>query len=177
ETVARAIARYGLSNYVLDPVMVATSGDRLLDRDAEAAIIDQLLPLASLVTPNLDEAKILTGIDIVDEKSMAAAAEQLVSRGAAAALVKGGHLGGPRMVDVLADGERTEAFGRERIGTTSTHGTGCTLSAAITAQLARGAALGKAVTTSLDFVTRAIATAPGLGAGAGPLNHFAPVSQ
>ncbi len=122
--VADGIARWRLSNYVLDPVMVATSGDRLLHRDAEQLIARRLVPLATLVTPNLDEAGILVG--------------------------------------------------EPRLDTTSTHGTGCTLSAAIAAGLAHGRPLEQAVADGLDFVARALAAAPGLGKGHGPLNHFVP---
>ncbi len=172
EEVARAIRDLGLPNYVLDPVMVATSGDRLLDRDAESAVLERLLPLATVVTPNLDEARLLSGRELRDEADMRAVAQTLVERGAAAALVKGGHLEGDEVVDVLVDAEGTRTWRRARLHTTSTHGTGCTLSAAIAAGLARGRPLRDAVDVALDFAHRAIAGAPGLGAGHGPLNHF-----
>lgn len=173
EMVGASIGACGLKNYVLDPVMVATSGDRLLDRDAESAIMSVLLPICTLVTPNLDEATILTERDVDDIATMKAAARTLVDRGASAALIKGGHLVGEGMADVLFDGEEYYIYEQRRIDTTSTHGTGCTLSAAIAAGLAHGRPLRQAVEDGLDFVHRAIATAPGLGHGHGPLNHFA----
>jgi hydroxymethylpyrimidine/phosphomethylpyrimidine kinase len=172
ETVAAAIREHALRPYVLDPVMVATSGDPLLERSAVEAVARTLVPLADLVTPNLDETSILVGEAVTDVAGMERAARLLVERhGARAALVKGGHLAGEETVDVLFDGE-LHRFRHPRIRTTSTHGTGCTLSAAIAAQLALGHPLRDAVRTSLDFVHRAIAAAPGLGGGHGPLNHF-----
>lgn len=175
QLVAEAIAGHGVEHYVLDPVMVATSGDRLLDLDAETSVRDLLLPLATLVTPNLHEAGILLGEQVRTEEDMRAAARSLVERGAAAALVKGGHLEGGA-VDVLWDGATETIWHRDRIPTRHTHGTGCTLSAAITAGLAQGRDLTTSVGTAIEFLARAIASAPGLGAGHGPVNHFAPRS-
>lgn len=171
--VARGIRAHGLSAYILDPVMVASSGDSLLDADAVAAIRHELLPLATLVTPNVPEAAILTGLAIHDVDDMQRAAHALLALGAGAALVKGGHLEGKNATDVLHDGTSIRRYVHERLLTRHTHGTGCTLSAAITAHLALDHALADAVERSLDFVHRAIATAPGLGQGIGPLNHFA----
>jgi hydroxymethylpyrimidine/phosphomethylpyrimidine kinase len=172
-TVARALDQHRLRPFVLDPVMVATSGDLLLDADAVDAVKHRLVPLADLVTPNLDEVAVLLGARPRDETDMAEAAERLVrSLGARAALVKGGHLDGDEVVDVLFDGA-IRTFRRPRVATRSTHGTGCTLSAAITARVALGDALAEAVETALHYVHRAILTAPGLGAGHGPLNHWA----
>ncbi len=175
ETVARAIRDTGLRNYVLDPVMVATSGDRLLDQDAEASVLDLLLPLCTLVTPNLHEAELMAGGQATDEAGMRRLAERLAGRGAAAVLVKGGHLEGPEVVDVLFDGATFRSWRRPKLDTDSTHGTGCTLSAGIAAGLARGWALPEAVDAALDFTHRAIAEAPGLGRGHGPLNHWVEV--
>lgn len=172
--VAAAVRELDLPNYVLDPVMVATSGDRLLDEDAEDAILRELVPLATLVTPNLDEASILAELEVADVPSMERAARTLVDAGARAALIKGGHLEGPELVDILYDGTRVRTFRRPRLPTRSTHGTGCTLSAAIAAGLAHGEPLDVAVDHALDFVHRAIATAPELGRGNGPLNHRIP---
>ena len=172
--VAESVREYALTPYVIDPVMVATSGDPLLERDAVVAIRDQLLPLGTLVTPNLDEAAILAGHPVEDVAGMERAARWLVEKGGAgAALVKGGHLQRGEVVDVLFDGEGLETFRHARIETKSTHGTGCTLSAAIAAHLALGLPLRAAVRDSLDYVHRAIATAPSIGSGHGPLNHFA----
>ena len=177
EAVAAGIREHALAAYVLDPVMVATSGDRLLDADAESAVLELLVPLCALVTPNLDEAAILTGRRIAGEDDMRRAAEELVARGAGAALIKGGHLEGDAVLDVFFDGLGQRVWTRPRIPSRHTHGTGCTLSAAIAAGLARGAALPQAVEAGLEFVRRAIAGAPGLGSGHGPLDHFAPVPE
>jgi hydroxymethylpyrimidine/phosphomethylpyrimidine kinase len=173
-TVAEALRRHGLDRYVLDPVMVATSGDRLLDADAEGALAKELLPLAMVVTPNLHEARILTGIDVRSFDDMRRAAEALLELGAGAALVKGGHLEGDA-IDLLWDGSGELVWRRPRIETRHTHGTGCTLSAALAAGLARGDPVSAAADHAVRWVARAIATAPGLGAGHGPVNHFAPV--
>jgi hydroxymethylpyrimidine/phosphomethylpyrimidine kinase len=177
ETVAARIAQHRFANYVLDPVMVATSGDRLLDPDAERLIAGRLARLALLVTPNLNEAEILVGDTVRTPDQMERAGRAIVAMGARAALVKGGHLTGTEtIVDVLVHSSGPRRFTHERIDTTSTHGTGCTLSAAITAGLALGRSLEQAVSDALDFVHRAIAAAPGLGnsKGHGPLNHFVP---
>ena len=172
--VAAGIARRRLPHYVLDPVMVATSGDRLLDAAAERLLVERLVPLAELVTPNLDEARILVQQDVTTPEAMERAGRVLLERGARAALIKGGHLPGDTIVDVLVSAGGVRRFTHPRIDTTSTHGTGCTLSAAVTAGLAHGRALERAVEDALDFVQRAIAAAPGLGRGRGPLNHFVP---
>ncbi len=174
ETVAAGIAGRRLPNYVLDPVMIATSGDRLLNADAEQLIARRLVPLARLVTPNLAEAAILVGTDVRNPADMERAGRALVQLGANAALMKGGHLAGDEIVDVLVSDGTVRRFTRARLDTTSTHGTGCTLSAAITAGLAHGRPLERAVEDALDFVQRAMAAAPGLGKGHGPLNHFVP---
>ncbi|MGD8727613.1 MAG: bifunctional hydroxymethylpyrimidine kinase/phosphomethylpyrimidine kinase [Gemmatimonadales bacterium] len=178
EAVAQSVRRHALPNYVLDPVMVATSGDRLLDTDAEQSVVEHLVPLATLVTPNLEEARILTGQAVTSAEEMEHAGRKLIELGAQAALVKGGHLSGDEVVDVLVLGDdaAVRQFRRPRIETTSTHGTGCTLSSAVTAGLARGRDLERSVYDALQFVHRAIATAPGLGSGHGPLNHFASTS-
>ena len=172
DAVADAITHLDLPNYVLDPVMVATSGDRLLVREAERRIAERLVPLATLVTPNLDEARILAEDEVGTVEQMERAARALVKMGAAAALVKGGHLEGGDVVDVLATGAGVTRFSHKRLATTSTHGTGCTLSAAVAAGFALGRPLERAVADALDFVHRAMAAAPGLGRGHGPLNHF-----
>jgi hydroxymethylpyrimidine/phosphomethylpyrimidine kinase len=175
--VAASIRAHRLPNYILDPVMVATSGDRLLDENAQLAIVRELVPLCTLVTPNLDEAAILAGFPVVDVAAMHEAARMLVDAGAGAALVKGGHLTGDALVDVYFDGRYSHEFRQPRIDTRSTHGTGCTLSAAIAALLARSTTLDEAVGLALDYVHRAIAQAPNRGAGNGPLNHFVPAHQ
>lgn len=172
QTVAEVLAAEALPNYILDPVMVATSGDRLLTADAVADVRDRLVPLATLVTPNLPEAALLVGHSVHDPTTMERAARDLVARGARAALVKGGHLAGDELLDVLYDGTSLHHWRRERVPSHHTHGTGCTLSAAITAGLALGWPLRGALDSALDLVHRAIIQAPGLGSGNGPLNHF-----
>jgi hydroxymethylpyrimidine/phosphomethylpyrimidine kinase len=169
--VAKAIRENEWQPLVVDPVMVATSGHRLLTTEAEDVIRESLVPLAGLVTPNLDEAAMLTGRVVYDVPTMERAAYTLIRFGAGAALVKGGHLQGDMVTDVLVTREGVRRFSRPRLDTPSTHGTGCTLSAAITAGLALGRPLETAVADALDFVHRAIARAPGLGGGHGPLDH------
>jgi hydroxymethylpyrimidine/phosphomethylpyrimidine kinase len=151
--------------------MVASSGDRLLNADAEATVRDSLLPLAAIVTPNLDEAAILCDFPVRTEADMEKAGTHLLGRGAGAALIKGGHLSGDELVDVLVTPRGVRHFAHPRIPTTSTHGTGCTLSAAITACLALDLPLDSSVARALDYLQRAIASAPGLGSGHGPVNH------
>jgi hydroxymethylpyrimidine/phosphomethylpyrimidine kinase len=173
EAVATGIRRHALAPLVVDPVMVAASGDPLLESDAVSALRELLVPLATLVTPNLDEAEILVGETVRDVDAMERAGRVLVARGATAALIKGGHLVGDAAIDVLVHGDRVRVFSHPRLETRNTHGTGCTLSSAIAAQLALGLELQAAVELSIDWVHRAIATAPALGGGHGPLNHWA----
>ncbi len=158
---------------VVDPVMIATSGDSLIQEDAVAAMRDELFPLARLITPNRDEASTLSGRAIRSTDDACAAARDIYSAtGAGAVLVKGGHDSGNEVCDVLYDGDWT-LFRHPRITSASTHGTGCALSAAIAAQLALGAELRESIDCATAYVSRAIASAPGLGAGHGPLNHSA----
>ncbi|MEZ5866214.1 MAG: bifunctional hydroxymethylpyrimidine kinase/phosphomethylpyrimidine kinase [Geminicoccaceae bacterium] len=160
---------------VLDPVMVAKSGDRLLAEAAVAALRDQLLPLASLLTPNLPEAGDLLGEPPVTERRrMPAVAARLQHLGPANVLLKGGHLGGEESPDVLLHGGEVLWQGGGRVATTNTHGTGCTLSAAIAAFLARGRPLPEAVASAKRYLTGAIRAADGLGIGHGhgPVHHF-----
>ncbi|HEY2825862.1 MAG TPA: bifunctional hydroxymethylpyrimidine kinase/phosphomethylpyrimidine kinase [Gemmatimonadales bacterium] len=171
EAVAGALRRHRLPHFVLDPVIIATSGGRLLDQDAVRVMTEQLLPLAEMVTPNLSEAAALTGHSVDDPASMVRAGHALRQMGAGAALIKGGHLRAERLVDVLVTAAGVQQFEHARIETTSTHGTGCTLSAAIVAGLALGRALELAVADAVEFVQRAIHAAPGLGTGHGPLQH------
>jgi hydroxymethylpyrimidine/phosphomethylpyrimidine kinase len=172
--VARAIRENGWTPLVVDPVMVSSSGARLLTTEAEEVVREDLLPLAALVTPNLDEAAILTGRVVHDIPTMERAGATLLRFGAGAALVKGGHLAADTITDVLVTQSGVRHFSHPRLDTKSVHGTGCTLSAAITAGLALGRPLESAVADGLDFVHRAIAEAPGLGGGHGPLNHTVP---
>ncbi len=168
---ADVLAERRWNRYVLDPVMVATSGDALLERDATDAVRDRLVPLAACVTPNLDEAELLTGLSVRDPESMVRAGELLLAAGARAVLVKGGHLRSDILVDILVTPDGVHRFTRPRLATRATHGTGCTLSAAITAGLALGRPLLMAVTQALDYLQAAMRAAPGLGAGHGPVWH------
>ena len=178
ETVAAALDRHSLHRVVLDPVMVATSGAALIDPNAVDALVRLLFARALLVTPNLDEAAMLVGRPLQSEADMAAAAQQLLERGARAVLLKGGHLAGDTVADLLLQpGEPPLWLRAPRIATPNTHGTGCTLSSAIAARLALGDGLVQAVQRARDFVRGALAAGAGVrtGAGSGPLNHgFAP---
>ncbi|MBS0465681.1 MAG: bifunctional hydroxymethylpyrimidine kinase/phosphomethylpyrimidine kinase [Proteobacteria bacterium] len=181
QVVADAIRRHNLPNVVLDPVMVATSGDRLIAEDTVGTLVRELFPLAALVTPNLDEAGWLLGRQVTHEDELAAAAQELLALGARAVLLKGGHLPGERVVDLLAlPGGAQHRLASQRIATHNGHGTGCTLSSAIAAQLALGLDLAAAVQAARRYILGAIAAGADVrtGRGHGPLNHgYAPVAQ
>lgn len=162
---------------ILDPVLVATSGDALASMGVPALLLERLIPIAALVTPNLDEARALTGIDAVDAAGLAAAGEAFLRRGATAALVKGGHLAGDVVENALVTQGGTRILAKPRIATKATHGTGCTLASACATGIAQGMPLVAAVERAIDYVHEAIRTAPGFGAGAGPLNHAWPVDR
>jgi hydroxymethylpyrimidine/phosphomethylpyrimidine kinase len=177
--VVRAVARAARDfdfPLVVDPVMVSKHGLPLAGGDAQAAIAEELIPLAFLVTPNVPEAAALTGFPVRNLDEMRRAAERLCALGAQAALVKGGHLG-EISTDVLFDGAEWHEFASPRIDTRHTHGTGCTFSAAITAELALGRPLVTAVARAKRYITEAIRTNPGLGKGCGPVNHHAPAGE
>ena len=156
---------------ILDPVMVATSGDSLLEDKAASALIDKLIPLADLITPNVPEAAFLTGLDITDVDDLTKAGDALLKRGVYAALMKGGHLEGKSVIDVLVSEEGANIMSGPRIHTRHTHGTGCTLASAVAANMALGQPLDEAVMIAREFVFQAIKSAPKLGQGNGPLNH------
>lgn len=170
EEVARCFQEQDLPAPVVDPVVRSTSGYDLIDDAALDALKRELLPLARVVTPNLAEAERITGIEIRDERGMLDAARVIREMGARAVLIKGGHLTG-RALDLLDDGGSVRTFVADRIETTSTHGTGCTLAAGIAACLARGLTLEASIEAAKRFVTDAIMHAPGLGHGHGPVNH------
>jgi hydroxymethylpyrimidine/phosphomethylpyrimidine kinase len=157
--------------FVMDPVMVATSGDRLQSEEALNVLKTRLIPLATVITPNIPEAELLLGAPITDETGQARAAEALLALGAHAVLVKGGHLTGATVTDILATRTGLVALTGERIASTSTHGTGCTLASAIATGLAQGMPLTDAVRRARAYVAAAIRAAPGLGGGHGPLGH------
>jgi len=171
--VADEIDQTGIRNLVIDPVFVSKHGHPLLAEDAVEALRSRILPLATLVTPNLHEAAGLAGIAVRSRADMSRAAEAILGLGAGAVLVKGGHLeGADEAADLFADGAREDWIVAERIDTQNTHGTGCTLSAAITAHLAMGDGLLDAVRSGKDFVTEAIRHALGIGEGIGPVDQL-----
>lgn len=173
EAVAAAVEEHGISKLVVDPVMISKHGDPLVDTGAVETLKARLFPKALLVTPNLHEAAALLGRAVESEEEMREAARAVCDLGAAAALVKGGHLPGGEAVDLLYDGSHFVRLAAPRIETPHTHGTGCTYSAAITALLARGKTLTEAACEAKDFISRAIARAPGIGHGHGPVDHTA----
>ncbi len=170
-TVADRVRRWRLAPIlVVDPVMVAKSGDHLLRQDAVQALRSELLPLAAVLTPNLPEAEVLVGRNLHTDDDVRQAAREIVELGPRAVVMKGGHRTG-EPVDVLFDGRRFYLFGGPRFETTSTHGTGCTFSAAIAAGLARGMDIPTAVACAKSYLARAIQRARPLGAGHGPVEH------
>lgn len=174
EVVAWAIQHYQLQRVVLDPVMVATSGDRLIADATVRVLVDQLFPLATVITPNLDEASLLLGRPIAAVSDLSGAAQALLSQGARAVLLKGGHLPGDQVVDVLArPGHVDVVLASSRMASRNTHGTGCTLSSAIAAHLALGDPLERAVRAARQYILGAIQAGAGVqvGHGHGPLNH------
>jgi hydroxymethylpyrimidine/phosphomethylpyrimidine kinase len=175
EAIAEAAAAFDFP-LVVDPVMVSKHGAPLLSEEARNAVRERLLPHAALLTPNLAEAGALSGIAVRDLQSMSEAAQRLCEMGARAVLVKGGHLAGEATDVLYAAGAWREYHG-PRIDTPHTHGTGCTYSAAITAELAKGTELHEAVARAKAYITSAIATHPGLGRGTGPVNHHAPIAE
>jgi hydroxymethylpyrimidine/phosphomethylpyrimidine kinase len=172
ETVADRLRAHAVAALVVDPVMVAKSGDRLLREDAVRAMRDLLLPLAAVVTPNAPEATVLSGIDVVDARSAREAARRIHDLGPAMVVVKGGHLDGDTSDDLVFDGRTFEVLSGRRIATRHTHGTGCTFSAAICACLARGLAPLEAAREARAYVQGAIEHAEPLGGGHGPVNHL-----
>jgi hydroxymethylpyrimidine/phosphomethylpyrimidine kinase len=182
QVVAHAIREYGLRHVVLDPVMVATSGDRLIAQETVGVLVQELFPLAQVVTPNLDEAGWLLDRSLVAADALEAAAQDLLALGAQAVLLKGGHLPGDWVIDVLSvRGEpQLHTLQSQRIATHNGHGTGCTLSSAIAAHLALGLPLREAVEQARRYILGAIAAGAHVrtGQGHGPLNHgYAPVPQ
>ena len=173
DAVATELTSHRIEKLVVDPVMVAKSGDQLLQPEARAALADRILPLALLVTPNLPEAEVLAGIRVAEPEDMEEAARRIHLMGPRYVLVKGGHLKGDA-TDLLWNGREFTRFSTPRIDSQNTHGTGCTFSAAITAGLARGQALGDAIRSAKAYVTRAIREGFQAGRGVGQLRHFIP---
>jgi hydroxymethylpyrimidine/phosphomethylpyrimidine kinase len=170
EAVAGAVSRHRIQNLVVDPVTISKSGARLLQEHGLTALRSRLLPLAEIVTPNLPEAEALAGMTIQDAEGMREAARRIHDQGARRVIIKGGHVEGPNAVDLYYDGVDFQELKEERIKTRSTHGTGCTFSAAIAAYLAHGLPPLDAVARAKEFVTAALRSAPDLGRGVGPLD-------
>jgi hydroxymethylpyrimidine/phosphomethylpyrimidine kinase len=173
DAIADVLAGHRIEKLVVDPVMVAKSGDPLLQADARTALADRILPLALVVTPNLPEAEVLAGMRVVEPEDMEEAARRIHVMGPRYVLVKGGHLKGDA-TDLLWNGREFTRFTAARVDSANTHGTGCTFSAAIAAGLARGQALGDAIRSAKAYVTRAIREGFKAGRGVGQLRHFIP---
>jgi hydroxymethylpyrimidine/phosphomethylpyrimidine kinase len=171
EVIAERLRRYKLENIVVDPVMVATSGELLLKKNAIETLRSSLIPLAALVTPNIAEADALTGMTIRTIKEIRRAAGRILDLGARSVIIKGGHRRGPA-ADLFFDGKKFRELKTRRVRTQHTHGTGCTFSAAIVAYLARGEKLESAVVQAKTYITAAIRHSFPVGVGHGPVNHF-----
>lgn len=174
EIIASALRQHG-AQPVLDPVMVATSGDRLMRADAIDVLRTQLVPIASLVTPNMAEAALLTDSQLAEnEQEMIRQAEAILRAGAAAVLVKGGHGAGQESTDIFCDGDTIRRFPAPRVDTPNTHGTGCTLSSAIAAGLAKSLPLLEAITEAKSYINGALLAGANMaiGKGSGPVHHF-----
>jgi hydroxymethylpyrimidine kinase/phosphomethylpyrimidine kinase len=172
EMVSSKVIEYKIDQLVVDPVMVAASGDPLLQPSAQDALLNTLIPLALVVTPNISEAEVLAGMKIASLEDMEKAAKIIRKKGVRNVIVKGGHAG-REAVDVFYDGQAFSHYKAERIQTQNVHGTGCTFSAAITAELAKGKGLKEAIRVAKDYVTLAIRHSLDIGKGHGPTNHLA----
>ncbi|WP_442590912.1 bifunctional hydroxymethylpyrimidine kinase/phosphomethylpyrimidine kinase [Pedobacter sp. AW31-3R] len=174
ETITAVLRLYPEIPVVLDPVMVATSGDKLIENNTVTGLITHLFPLSALVTPNLDEATILAGMPVHTLEDMKIAGRKILALGCKAVLLKGGHLEGNKLTSIYFEGDTMQEFHYDRIDTNNTHGSGCTLSSAIAACLAQGMALADAVYAAQEYVNEAIVQGSDVqtGNGNGPLNHF-----
>ena len=170
-TIVECLRKYKPKIIVVDPVMISKSGYPLLAPEACETLINELLPLATLLTPNLPEAEAISGMDVTNKEEMRSVAEKIISLGCKAVLVKGGHLD-DAADDLLFDGITEKWFSGERINTKNTHGTGCTLSSSLASNLAKGLSLEEAVKASKTYVTEAIAHGLEIGSGCGPTHHF-----
>lgn len=175
EVVAQEIKKFNIEKLVVDPVMVSKSGALLLQRDAVDTLVGELFPLSFLITPNLPEASFLVGEEIKNVSDMERACVSLKKWGPRYVLLKGGHLPGEEIVDILFDGEKFTLFPAPRVATKNTHGTGCTYSAAICALLALGYPITEAVKVAREYMSEVIAHSLNLGKGFGPVNHLAPL--
>lgn len=171
ELVSEKVREWGIERLVVDPVMVAKGGDSLLREDAVSALMERLLPLALVLTPNLPEVEVLVGHRVRSRAEMELAAREIAALGVRHVVIKGGHSEGAPL-DLLFDGRDFTEYPAKRIESRNTHGTGCTFSAAIAAELAKGLSVPDAVGEAKQYITEAIRQAPDIGAGHGPLNHF-----
>ncbi len=171
--VAKVIRRFDLRPLIIDPVMVAQSGDALMEKEAITALLQDLLPMAAIVTPNLDEAAILADIKINSLNGMKTAAKVIHGYGSDWVLVKGGHMAGSKVTDLLYDGKEFFKFSSPRLQVANTHGSGCTYAAAITAMLSRITAVPEAVEKARTYLLTALEEGLDIGKGSGPLHHFA----
>lgn len=171
EVVAEKVREHHLQNLVVDPVLMAKGGAVLLRDDAVEILRSRLIPLATIVTPNLPEAERLTGFPLTNRQGVKEAAKRIIAMGARSVVIKGGHRRGPAL-DVFYDGEKFREMSAPRVSTRNTHGTGCTYSAAIAANLAKGLKLERAVIQAKQYVTRAIREGFAIGSGPGPVHHF-----
>lgn len=169
--IADTLKKYSVKNLVVDPVMISKSGYHLLEPEAREALIDHLLPMATVVTPNLPEAEVITGLKVSTIEDMKKAAKLIFDMGPKYVLVKGGHLEG-EAVDILYDGSTFTYYSSPRINTINTHGTGCTLSSAIAANLGKGLNIPEAIDGAKEYITRAIQESFSIGKGVGPVHHF-----
>jgi hydroxymethylpyrimidine/phosphomethylpyrimidine kinase len=172
EAVAAAITSLDLPLVVLDPVLVSSSGERLLDEDGISALCAEMLPRARVVTPNIPEAEALSGVRVTSSDAAREAARRIQAMGPRAVIITGGHAAGDSIVDLLLDDDEFHEFNMERVESRRTHGTGCTYASAIAAALALGQPLAAAAAAAQRYVAGAIAHAPAIGRGRGPLDHF-----
>jgi hydroxymethylpyrimidine/phosphomethylpyrimidine kinase len=173
KSISDQIKRYKIPNLVVDPVMISKSGARLLEKEAETSLKNDIIPIAFIVTPNIPEAEVIAGMEIGTIEQMKEAAEKIIAMGPKNVLIKGGHLKDNKdAVDIFYDGEDFYEIATKWIKTKNTHGTGCTYSAAICANLAKGLDVLEAVSKAKDYVTSAIEKSFNIGSGHGPLNHF-----
>ena len=170
--VYKILKKYKLKNIVLDPVMVAKGGTRLINNNSIKYLKKLLLPLCTIITPNIPEAEVLTGYSILNKENMIKAAKKIISMGAKNVLLKGGHLNNKMIFDILVSKKEIKIFPKRKIKTKNTHGTGCTLSSALATCLSQKKDINKSCKISLKYVDQAISAAPGYGKGFGPLNHL-----
>ena len=174
--VYKVLKKYKINNIVLDPVMIAKGGTRLINNNSIKYLKKLLIPLCKVITPNIPEAEVLTGYSILNKEDMIKAAKKIITMGAKNVLLKGGHLKNKMIFDILVSKNKTTVFRKRKIKTKNTHGTGCTLSSALATCLSQKKNIDKSCKISLNYVDQAIFTAPGYGKGFGPLNHLVSIN-